>query len=217
MGIRPISSGEQVVTRDVREELADDLTATAGEVGQPIGEALDEIYATAQSANTSAGEIAARVKALEERKVVETDSAGRIQAADPESPGDVATKRYVDQAVETVVDGIPASTARITPVVLTGTRTSNGWVKFNAPSGVRTTTNAAYPPAGTYIALIETTGAAAISYLRFAKSGEVVDRRVGDLGRTFATLTVTAEHWLQFWVTLSGTDAAAVTVTLLPI
>ncbi|MBA1834172.1 hypothetical protein [Corynebacterium wankanglinii] len=122
MGIRPRASGEQIIIRDVRDELTDDLTATAGEVGQPIGEALDEIYATAQSANTSAGELAARIARLEGRDVVVKDEAGRLQAADPAEPDDVATKRYVDGQVRTA--------GQVQSAVLTTGERTGAWAKW---------------------------------------------------------------------------------------
>lgn len=174
VGIRPKADGENIILTDTHRDLVDDVTATTDEFGTVLGEGINEIAATAKSANDSAGELAARVKVLEERQ-------------------------------------------RPRPLVFSGSRTTNGWLKFTAPDGVRTTTSAAYPPAGTYLALVETRGAAAVSYFRFAKAGDVTDLRVGELGRTFATVTVTSDHWVQFWVTLAGSDPAAVTVTLLPI
>ena len=213
VGIRPKADGENIVLTDTHRDLVDDVTATTDEFGTVLGEGINEIYATAQSANDSAQELAGRVKALEDRAVVVTDSAGRIQAADPVEPGDVATKRYVDQTIE----DLPAQSQRSRPLVLSGSRTTNGWVKFTAPDGVRTTTSAVYPPAGTYLALVETRGAAATSFFRFAKTGDATDLQVGEQGRTFATISVTPEHWVQFWAPLSGVDPATVTVTLLPI
>ncbi|WCZ37862.1 hypothetical protein [Corynebacterium jeddahense] len=192
MGIKPFGDNDSVT--DTRQELAEDLVATVEQVGAQAGQVQAEIYATAQSANTSAGELAARVKKLEERPVV---------------PDDVATTRYVDQAV--------ANIQRLTPIVLTGSRTSNGWVQFKAPPGTRSTSTAAYPPAGKYLVLVEATGVAATSNLRIAKNGEPTDYLVGTQGRTFATATITSEHWLQFWVTLDNTTPASVTITLLPL
>lgn len=68
--------------------------------GAKAGEVFAEVAAKAESANTGAGELAGRVKALEDRATVVKDSAGHIQAADPAAPDDVATKRYVDQATQ---------------------------------------------------------------------------------------------------------------------
>lgn len=82
--------------------------------GRKAGEVFAEVAAKAESANTAAGELAGRVKALEERQVVSKDAAGRIQATDPAAPGDVATKRYVDAASpsEEMISGMGWSAQR---------------------------------------------------------------------------------------------------------
>lgn len=98
VGIRPKADGENIILTDTHRDLVDDITSANDEFGSALGEGIHEIAATAQSANTAAGELAGRVKALEERKVVAQDAEGRIQATDPAAPGDVATKRYVDAA-----------------------------------------------------------------------------------------------------------------------
>ena len=67
MGIRPKASGETITITDTHKEIVDDVTATADEFGRPFGEGIEEIAATAQSANSGASELARRVKALEER------------------------------------------------------------------------------------------------------------------------------------------------------
>ena len=67
MGIRPKADGENIVLTDTHRDLVDDVTATTDEFGTVLGEGINEIAATAQSANDSAGELASRVKALEER------------------------------------------------------------------------------------------------------------------------------------------------------
>ena len=65
MGIRPKTDGENIILTDTHRELVDDATATTEEFGTALGEGINEIYATAQSANDSAQELAGRVKALE--------------------------------------------------------------------------------------------------------------------------------------------------------
>lgn len=66
VGIRPKADGENIVLTDTHRDLVDDVTATTDEFGTVLGEGINEISATAQSANTSAQELAGRVKALEE-------------------------------------------------------------------------------------------------------------------------------------------------------
>lgn len=107
VGIKPTGGGLPALSLDTRQELVDDLRVSADEVGTRVGQVQSEIYATAQSANTSAGELASRVKYLEERATVTKDGEGRIQATDPASPDDVATKRYVDASApsEEIVSG----------------------------------------------------------------------------------------------------------------
>lgn len=100
VGIRPKADGENIVLTDTHRDLVDDVTAATDEFGTVLGEGINEIAATAQSANTGVQELAGRVKALEDRATVSKDSAGRIQAADPAGPDDVATKRYVDAAAQ---------------------------------------------------------------------------------------------------------------------
>lgn len=213
VGIRPKADGETIILTDTHRDLVDDVTATTDEFGAVLGEGINEIAATAQSANDSAQELAGRVKALEDRATVSKDSEGRIQAADPVEPGDVATKRYVDQAIE----DLPAQSQRSRPLVLSGSRTTNGWVKFTAPDGVRTTTLSAFPPPGSYVVLVEATGAAATSRFRLGQpGGDVIEIQLGEQGRTFSTVSVT-DHFVQFWATLAGSDPANVTVTLLSI
>lgn len=67
VGIRPKADGENIVLTDTHRDLVDDVTATTDEFGTVLGEGINEIAATAKSANDSAGELAARVKVLEER------------------------------------------------------------------------------------------------------------------------------------------------------
>lgn len=66
MGIRPKADGENIILTDTHRELVDDATATTDEFGTALGEGINEIYATAQSANSGAQELAGRVKRLEE-------------------------------------------------------------------------------------------------------------------------------------------------------
>ena len=66
MGIRPKADGENIILTDTHRDLVDDVTATTDEFGTVLGEGINEIAATAKSANDSAGELAARVKRLEE-------------------------------------------------------------------------------------------------------------------------------------------------------
>ena len=76
------------------------------------------------------------MKALEDRATVSKDSAGRIQAADPAEPGDVATKRYVDQAIDEldVPQPQPQSPRVVTRAVFTGTGSTaaSGWSTWDA-------------------------------------------------------------------------------------
>lgn len=67
VGIRPKADGENIVLTDTHRDLVDDVTATTDEFGTVLGEGINEISATAKSANDSAGELAARVKVLEAR------------------------------------------------------------------------------------------------------------------------------------------------------
>ena len=69
MGIRPKATGETIILTDTHRELVDDATATTDEFGTALGEGINEIAATAQSANSGAQELASRVKALEEALV----------------------------------------------------------------------------------------------------------------------------------------------------
>ena len=66
MGIRPKGSGETLHLTNTADELADDLKATTEGFAKPFGESIEEIVATAESANTGASELAKRVKALED-------------------------------------------------------------------------------------------------------------------------------------------------------
>lgn len=91
--------------------------------GAKAGEVFAEVAAKAESANASAGELASRVKVLEERQVVSKDSEGRIQAADPEGPDDVATKRYVDDQARTAGQAQSA--------VLTSGEKTGSWAKWD--------------------------------------------------------------------------------------
>lgn len=77
VGIRPKADGENIVLTDTHRDLVDDVTATTDEFGTVLGEGINEIAATAKSANDSAGELAGRVKTLEEALVV-----GRVLAVD---------------------------------------------------------------------------------------------------------------------------------------
>lgn len=83
MGIRPKGTGEKIILTDTHRDLVDDVTATTDEFGTVLGEGINEIAATAQSANASAGELATRVKTLEETLAV-----GRVLAVD--SPADLS-------------------------------------------------------------------------------------------------------------------------------
>ena len=71
MGIRPKAAGENITLTDTHRELVDDATATTDEFGTVLGEGINEIAATAKSANDSAGELASRVKALEDSRLDE--------------------------------------------------------------------------------------------------------------------------------------------------
>ena len=129
MGIKPTGGDLPSLSLDTRQELADDLRVSTDEIGTRVGQVQSEIYATAQSANTSAGELAGRVKALEDRATVSKDSEGRIQAADPSEPGDVATKRYVDQAIDGLDVPQPQPQPQPPRAVFTGTGSTaaSGW------------------------------------------------------------------------------------------
>ena len=122
VGIRPKADGETIVLTDTHRDLVDDVTATTDEFGTVLGEGINEISATAQSANASAGELAGRVKALEDRATVVKDPAGRIQAADPAAPDDVATKRYVDDQARIAGQAQSA--------VLTSGEKTGAWAKW---------------------------------------------------------------------------------------
>ena len=65
VGIRPKATGETIILTDTHRELVDDATATTDEFGTALGEGINEIAATAQSANSGARELAERVKKLE--------------------------------------------------------------------------------------------------------------------------------------------------------
>lgn len=68
VGIRPKADGENIVLTDTHRDLVDDVTATTDEFGTVLGEGINEIAATAQSANDSAGELASKVSELERVK-----------------------------------------------------------------------------------------------------------------------------------------------------
>lgn len=70
MGIRPKADGENIILTDTHRDLVDDVTATTDEFGTVLGEGINEIAATAQSANSGARELAGRVKSLEESVTV---------------------------------------------------------------------------------------------------------------------------------------------------
>lgn len=80
MGIRPKGSGETLHLTNTADELADDLKATTEGFAKPFGEEIEEIAATAESANAASGELAKRVKALEDALGV-----GRVLAVDTPS------------------------------------------------------------------------------------------------------------------------------------
>lgn len=86
VGIRPKATGENIVLTDTRRELVDDVTATTDEFGTALGEGINEIAATAQSANSGAQELAGRVKALEEalgvERVLAVDTPAQLAAMD---------------------------------------------------------------------------------------------------------------------------------------
>ncbi|OFU54838.1 hypothetical protein HMPREF3120_05295 [Corynebacterium sp. HMSC11D10] len=67
VGIRPKADGENIVLTDTHRDLVDDVTATTDEFGTVLGEGINEIAATAKSANDSAGELASKVSELERK------------------------------------------------------------------------------------------------------------------------------------------------------
>ena len=79
MGIRPKADGETIVLTDTHRDLVDDVTVTTDEFGTVLGEGINEIAATAQSANDSAQELASRVKALEDSRLDEQGVRNEIE------------------------------------------------------------------------------------------------------------------------------------------
>lgn len=74
MGIRPKATGENIILTDTHRELVDDATATTDEFGTALGEGVNEVFATAQSANSGAQELSKAVAGLQAR-VGELESA----------------------------------------------------------------------------------------------------------------------------------------------
>ena len=68
VGIRPKADGENIILTDTHRELVDDVTATTDEFGTVLGEGINEISATAKSANDAAQDLAGRVKKLEDER-----------------------------------------------------------------------------------------------------------------------------------------------------
>lgn len=177
MGIRPKADSETIILTDTHRDLVDDVTATTDEFGTVLGEGINEIAATAKSANDSAGELAGRVKALEDRAAVVKDSAGRIQSADPAEPDDVATKRYVDEAVaalpapQTVVVEASSDVADLK-------RQYARWVG-DVPAGWRRDSVTIIPPAGWCRVRLWTTLNTQVSVSGVGVSGDVPLAHVG--------------------------------------
>ena len=140
VGIRPKADGENIVLTDTHRDLVDDVTATTDEFGTVLGEGINEIAATAKSANDSAGELAARVKVLEERQAVKETSAS--------GTGWKATR--VGESVELRLEGMePGSATPLAegfrpramtyiPVSATGNSSTSPRVAVNPTSGTFT-------------------------------------------------------------------------------
>ena len=79
VGIRPKADGENIVLTDTHRDLVDDVTATTDEFGTVLGEGINEIAATAKSANDAAQDLANRVKKLEDDRLDETNVRRQIE------------------------------------------------------------------------------------------------------------------------------------------
>lgn len=155
--------------------------------GAKAGEVFAEVAAKAESANAGSQELAGRVKALEDRATVSKDSEGRIQATDPAEPGDVATKRYVDNAIS----DRPASAAQPPqlPFVAKAQEPTGSWSKWDTTTlpdwvDVERSNERLHLPAGRYrvealtgsaIPYIDGKLAGAFTGVRLLESGSGVD------------------------------------------
>ena len=108
VGIRPKADGENIILTDTHRDLVDDVTATTDEFGTVLGEGINEIAATAKSANDSAGELASRVKSLEESVARSASEQHTHEIHDIETLKDELEKRP------------PIDHAALTPVIGTG-------------------------------------------------------------------------------------------------
>lgn len=178
MGINP-NSGDSIEKNyliDGRHN-AESLVTDSENTGKEAGKVFAHIAAQADSANTSAGELAGRVKALEERQAVVKDTDGRIQATDPASPDDVATKRYVDETVgalqepQTVVFEASSDVADLK-------RQYAKWVG-DVPAGWRRDSVTIIPPAGWCRVRLWTTLNTQVSVSGVGVSGDVPLTHVG--------------------------------------
>lgn len=129
VGIRPKADGENIVLTDTHRDLVDDVTATTDEFGTVLGEGINEISATAKSANDSAGELAARVKVLEEALGAPT------QTAAFEATSDVADskRQYVRWEGEAPA-GWRRDSATITPPA--GWYRVKLWITLDSPVSI---------------------------------------------------------------------------------
>ena len=84
VGIRPKADGQTIVLTDTHRDLVDDVTATTDEFGTALGEGINEIYATAQSANSGARELADKVKTLQNSRTVWWSGAGTRPSPPPD-------------------------------------------------------------------------------------------------------------------------------------